>query len=53
MQISNIESLPLERKLTFYNVIIIIIIFNKDKNNYYYNTFSEKGLYELLENNVN
>ena len=42
-------SLPLEKTISFYDVIILIIsVFNKDKNNYYhYNIFLEKGSYEL------
>ena len=45
-------SLPLEKTITFYDVIILIIsVFNKDKNNYYhYNIFLEKGSYELPKN---
>ena len=40
IKVDSYEYLPLEKKLTFYNVIILIkSVFNKDKNNYYYNIF--------------
>ena len=40
------DSLPLEKTLTFHNVIVLIkSVFNKDKNNYYYNIFLETGMY--------
>ena len=43
--------LPLEKTMTFDNVIILIkSVFNKDKTNYYYNIFLEKALYELPKN---
>ena len=46
--------LPLEKVLTFHNVVILIkSVFNKDKNNHYYDIFLEKGFYELTENNDN
>ena len=41
------DSLPLEKSLTFYNVIILIkLAFNKNKNNYY-DIFLQKYLYKL------
>ena len=43
-------SLPLEKTLTFHNVVILIkSVFNKDKNNYYYNIFLEKCSYKLYK----
>ena len=51
MQVDSYDSLPLEKTLTFDNIIILIMsVFNKDKNNYYYNIFLEKGLYQLPKN---
>ena len=39
--------LPIEKILTFHNVIILIkSVVNKIENNYYYNIISEKGLYK-------
>ena len=41
------ESLPIEKIITFHNVIILIKpFFNKYKGNYYYNIFLEKVSYE-------
>ena len=46
--------LPVEKKLTFYNVIILIkSVFHKDKNDYYYNIFLEKGSNKLPKNSNN
>ena len=48
IKVDSYDSLPLEKTMTFHNVIIHIrSVFNKDKNNYYYNIFLEKALYEL------
>ena len=42
------NSLPLEKTMTFRNVIILIkSVWNKNKNNYHYNIFLEKVFYEL------
>ena len=42
------DSLPLEKTMTFHDVIILIkSVFKKDKNNYYYNIFLQKASYEL------
>ena len=42
------DSLPLEKALTYDNVIILIqSVLNKDKNNYCYFTFLEKASNEL------
>ena len=35
---------PIEKKLTFYNLINSVV--NEDKNNYHYNIFLEKDLYK-------
>ena len=44
-------SLPIEKILTFYNVILFIkSVVNKNKNNCYYNIFFEKGLYKDKSN---
>ena len=45
LQIVLINYLPIEKILTFHNVIILIKSVNdKNKNNYYYNIFLEKCL---------
>ena len=45
------NSLPLEKTLTFHNVIIHIkSVCNEDKDRYYYNTFLEKCSYQLPKN---
>ena len=42
IKIDSYKSLPIEKKVTFHNVIILImLVVNKDKNNYYYNIFLE------------
>ena len=47
IRIDSYNSLPSEKILTFYNVIILIkSVVNKNEKNYYYNIFLEKGLYE-------
>ena len=48
IKVDSYDSLPLEKTMTFHNVIILIkSVFNEYKNNYYYNLFLEKTLYEL------
>ena len=48
IRIDSYNSLPIEKILTFLNVIILIkTVVNKNKN-YYYNIFLEKASYELL-----
>ena len=45
IRIDSYESLPIEKILTFHNVIILLkSVVTKDKNNCYYNIFLEKGL---------
>ena len=47
IRIDSYNSLPIEKILTFHNVIILIkSVVNKNKNKYYYNIFLEKGLYK-------
>ena len=47
IRIDSYDSLPIEKRLTFHNVIILIkSVVNKNKNEYYYNIFLEKGLYK-------
>ena len=42
------DSLPLEKTMTFHNVMVLIqLVFDKDKSNYYYHIFLEKASYEL------
>ena len=44
IKIDSYNSLPIEKILTFHNLIILIkLVVNKNKNNYYYNVFAEKG----------
>ena len=44
IRINSYNSLPIEKKLTFHNVIILIkSVVNKNKNEYCYNIFLEKG----------
>ena len=41
------DSLPLEKTMTFHNVMVLIkSVFSKDKNNCYYKKFVEKASYE-------
>ena len=47
IRIDSYNSLPIEKILTFHNVIILIkSVVNKNKNNYSDNTFLEKGLHK-------
>ena len=49
--IDSYDSLPIEKILTFDNVIILFkLVVNKNKNNYYYNIFLEEGLYKDKSN---
>ena len=46
IKVDSYGSLPLEKMLTLYNVIIHKkSVLNKDQNNYYYNIFLEKCFY--------
>ena len=45
VKVDSYDSLPLEKTMTFRNVIILIkSVFEKDKNNYYYKIFLENML---------
>ena len=51
IRIDSYNSLPIEKILTFHNVIILIkSVVNKNKNGYYYNIFFEEGLYNDKSN---
>ena len=51
IRIYSYNSLPIEKILTFLNVIIITTsVVNKNKNECYYNIFSEKSLYKDKSN---
>ena len=48
IKVGSFDSLPLEIKITFHNVIKLAkSVYNKDKNNYYCNMLLEKASYEL------
>ena len=48
IKVNSNNSLPLEKTMTFHNVIILIrSVFNKNKNNNYFSIFLEKASYEL------
>ena len=48
--VGSYDSLPLEKSMTSYDVIILIrSVFNEDKNTYYYNIFLQKASLELLK----
>ena len=49
IKVDSFYSLPLEKTITFHNVIMLKSGFNKDKNNFYYNIFLQKSLYKLPE----
>ena len=47
IRIDSYNSLPIEKALTFHNVIMLIkSVVNEYKNNYYYNIFLEKNSYK-------
>ena len=47
IRIDSYNSLPIEKILTFHNVVILIkSAVNKNQNNYYYNIFLEKASYK-------
>ena len=49
IKVDTYDSLPLEKTVTFHNVIILIkLVLNKDKNTYYYNIFLEKASHEFM-----
>ena len=51
IRIDSYDSLPIEKILTFHNVIILIkSVVNKNKNEYYYNIFLENVSYKDKSN---
>ena len=51
IKIDSYDSLPIEKILTFHNVIILIKpVVNKNQNKNYYNIFLEKRLYKYKSN---
>ena len=51
IKVDSYNSVPLEKTMTFHNVVILIkSVFDKDRNNYYYNIFLEKASNELPKN---
>ena len=51
IKIDSFDSLPIEKILTFYNVIILTkSVVNKNKNEYYYNIILEKDSYKNKSN---
>ena len=51
IRIDSYNFLPIEKVLTFHNVITLIkSVVNKNKSNYYYNIFLEKGSYKDKSN---
>ena len=52
IKVDSYDSWPLERTLTFHDVIIHIkSVWNKDQNHYYYNISLKKFYYQLPKNN--
>ena len=50
IKVDSYDSLPLEKTMTFHDVIILIkSVWNKDKNSYYYNILLEKASNEFPE----
>ena len=50
MKFDSYDSLPLEKILSFHNILILIkSVFNKDKNNYRYKIFLEKVCISYLK----
>ena len=51
MTVNSYGSLPIEKQLTFDNVITHIkLVLNKDKNHYYYKTFQKNARINKLKN---
>ena len=49
-KVDSFDSLPLEKTMTFCDLIMLIKSdWNKDESNYYYNIFLEELSYELLK----
>ena len=47
IKVDSYDSLPLEKILTFYVIILIKSVFSKNQNHYYYNIFLENLSYQL------
>ena len=50
IRIDSYNSFPIEKILTFHNVIILIKSVANEKENYYYNIFLEKVFYKDTSN---
>ena len=51
IKVDSYDFLPLEKTLTFQNILIrIMSVWNQDQNYYYYNIFLEKCSYHLPKN---
>ena len=51
IRIDSYTFLPIEKMLTFHNIIILIKpVVNKNKNNYFYDIFLEKGWHKDKSN---
>ena len=47
IRVDSYNSLPIEKALTFHNIIILIkLVVNENKSYYHYNIFLEKGSYK-------
>ena len=47
IRVDSYNSLPIEKALTFHNIIILIkLVVNENKSHYHYNIFLEKGSYK-------
>ena len=52
IKVDSYDSLPIEKRLNLYNVIILIkSILNKDKNHYYHKMFLDKYSYQSAKKN--
>ena len=50
MKVDSYNSLPIEKRLNLYNVIILVkSVLNKNQNYYYYKIFLEKYSYQLAK----
>ena len=50
IKVESHNTLPLEKIMTLWNVIMLVkSVWNTDKNNYYYNIFLEKDSHELCK----
>ena len=50
IKIDSYDSLPKEKILALYDVMILVkSVLNKDRNHYYYKIFSDKSTYKLAK----